>query len=94
MQERTVTSFEFKARDEAEPLALSFDLIKVTQVEHRRHDRERWYPKGYYPPDREREVVATFSRGKLAKLIADGAEWLSYVADGAEWLSYVAEEES
>lgn len=80
MEERTVVRHKFEAKGDGQP-PLEFDLIRETQVESRRSERERFYPKSYGPEDRQLEVIATFTRRGLAALIADGADWLSYVSD-------------
>lgn len=61
---------------------MEYDLVKVTQHQARRTDRELWRLDTSVSQAYTREVVGTLTRSQVAKLIADGADWLA-LANGA-----------
>ena len=59
-----------------------FKIQRVTSKESRRSERERWALDTSATPYVTHEDIATgLTRGQLAKLVADAADWLSYIEE-------------
>lgn len=78
MDHRTKVTFKFEAEDDEKPGPIeSFQLVRDEDHQVRRSDREMWRTD---PAKYKREVVADgITRRHMSALIADAAEWLSYV---------------
>jgi DNA-binding LacI/PurR family transcriptional regulator len=77
MQTRTKVTHKFEpATDDKVPA--KYDLVRETEHQARRSDREIWKLNTDVTPYVERDVVATLTRRQVAALIADGADWLAY----------------
>jgi hypothetical protein len=75
MQIRTKITHKF---DPAGDDRTRFHLVRKTEHQARRTDREIWKADTSVTPYIEREVLATLTRREVAELIADGADWLAY----------------
>jgi hypothetical protein len=78
MQTRTTVTHKFEPKGEDGTLPLQFTLVRRTEHEARRTDREIWRLDGTVTPNLINEELTTFSRRQLCALIADGADWLAY----------------
>lgn len=77
MQTRIRVTYKFEpAGDEKVPAR--YQLIRTTEYEARRTDRELWRLDIRRTLNYTREPVAEFTRRQLAELIADGTDWLAY----------------
>jgi hypothetical protein len=80
MQTRTTIKHRFEPVGD-DKVPARYQLIRETDHEIRRSDREIWKLNTDVTPYHERDVVAEFTRRQLAELIADGADWLAYGGD-------------
>lgn len=79
MQTRTTITHKFEPAPFPEDgVPALFRLIRTTDHESRRTDRELWKLDTSVTPYTEREVVATLTRRQVSELIADGADWLAW----------------
>jgi hypothetical protein len=71
-------TYKFEPEGDEKPGAIhSFQLVREVDHQTRRHERERWQSD---MSQHKREVVADgITRTQMAALIADAADWLSYV---------------
>jgi hypothetical protein len=76
---RTTHKIEPSKDNPATGPILKFDLIQHDFIEIRRTKRENWAFDIDSPSDFR--AITSLTRAQLAKLIADGADWLSYLGD-------------
>lgn len=82
MEYRTKADLKFEADGPEKPGPVeTFQLVRETIHQSRRSDREAWRQHtSPGKPGYNREVLADgLTRGQVARLIADGADWLSYI---------------
>lgn len=83
MQERTKVTLKFDADGPEEPGPVKrYRLVRQTEPQTRRSDREHWQTD--FSRYTHEVVQDGITRGQLAALIADAAEWLSYTEGSSD----------
>lgn len=83
MQTRTTSRVRFEPTGDAnEAPPRAFALLRETEHQARRSERESWYQDSNYSgPNPQREILAELNRVQLRELLADGVDWLAYISD-------------